>query len=114
MLKSHLTCPFVRIASNEVTVNDLASVEAIHKIDSGFNKSLWYPSITGGSLQPRLGILAQTDPKIHSARGQVVYQPFSKSGIQEWEDMLKHKAELAVARMGKVAKENVGMADTLE
>lgn len=104
---------FVRIAPNEVAVNDPSAVKQIHKIGSGFHKSEWYPSISG-EVPATAGLFAQRDPKTHAVRRKLFSQPFSKSGVQEWEEMLKDKVGMAVAGMGKTAARNGGVADVLE
>lgn len=105
--------PIVRISPNEVAVNDLSSVKEIHKIGSGFIKSPWYPIISGED-PATAGLFSQRDPKTHSTRRKLFSQPFSKGGIQEWEEMLKEKAAMAVDGMGKAAARNDGVADVLE
>jgi cytochrome P450 len=105
--------PIVRIAPNELAVSDLATTKEIHKIGSGFHKSAWYPLISGEDPLTA-GLFSQRDPKIHSTRRKLFAQPFSKGGITEWEEMLKNKAEMAVAGMGRAAREHGGVADVLE
>ncbi|KAJ9102985.1 hypothetical protein QFC19_004542 [Naganishia cerealis] len=108
-----MVSPIVRIGPHEVAVNELFSVKEVHRIGSGFGKSEWYPIISGESPSTA-GIFSQRDPKKHAIRRKLFSQPFSKTGIQEWEDMLKEKVNLAIAGMGKMATRNDEVADVLE
>lgn len=103
----------MRIGPNELAVNELSSVKEVHRIGSGFGKSEWYPIISGES-PANAGIFSQRDPKKHAIRRKLFSQPFSKAGIQEWEEMLKQKVNRAVAGMGKMAARGGGVADVLE
>ncbi|KAJ9115436.1 hypothetical protein QFC22_005193 [Naganishia vaughanmartiniae] len=105
--------PIVRISPNEVAVNELASVKEVHRIGSGFGKSEWYPIISGES-PANAGLFSQRDPKKHAIRRKLFSQPFSKAGIQEWEEMLKDRVNMAIAGMGKMAARDGGVADVLE
>lgn len=89
--------PVVRIAPDEVAVGDVEAFSQIHRIGAGFLKSSWYDTVTPGR-EP--GIFAMRDPHLHAARRRLFARAFSNSSLQRnWEDEIRAKAELAVAKI---------------
>ncbi|KAM0788727.1 hypothetical protein ACM66B_002819 [Microbotryomycetes sp. NB124-2] len=93
--------PVIRIAPNEVAINDLQAVKQIHKVGSGFLKPSWYSLSTGEDGNP--GMFAMIDSKAHAARRKMFSQQFSKNGILEWEGLLHEKFADATEGMRKSA-----------
>lgn len=101
--------PVVRIAPDEVAVNDLEGFANIHKIGGGFLKSAWYEAAVG--REP--GIFAMRDPHLHAARRRLFAQAFSNSAMQRnWAEEIHEKARLAVARIKEDATS--GEADIMK
>ncbi|RGP79424.1 hypothetical protein FLONG3_2479 [Fusarium longipes] len=89
--------PVVRLSPHEVSVSDLESVSAIHKIGAGFLKSAWYDGITP-DREP--GIFAMRDPHQHSARRRLFARAFSVSSLlTNWEPEIRQKTSLAVQKI---------------
>lgn len=87
----------MRIAPNELAVNDLRAFKQIHAISSGFLKDGWY---TNTVILGRPGVFATIDPKSHAARRRLLARPFSKSYLREhWEATVQERVEYAVTAM---------------
>jgi cytochrome P450 len=94
--------PIVQIAPNEVAVSDLDAFGEIHRIGSGYLKSPWYQQFSP-SESP--GIFVMIDPKAHAVRRKLFAQAFSKSYLrQNWETVIRSKAEIAVAKIKRDAQ----------
>lgn len=94
--------PFVRVAPNEVAVNDLKAFRQIHSMGSGFLKDPWYQSL---SLQPEPGIFSMIDPEQHVTRRRVLARAFSLSSLREnWEPAIHERARIAVQQIKDNAK----------
>ncbi|OIW26271.1 cytochrome P450 [Coniochaeta ligniaria NRRL 30616] len=88
--------PVVRIAPDEVAVNDVEAFSQIHKIGAGFLKSQWYDTVT--AWEP--GIFEMRDPRQHAARRRLFARAFSNSSLRRnWEAEIRAKGDLAVARI---------------
>jgi cytochrome P450 len=100
----------VRIAPAEIAVADFDSFREIHRIKSGFLKSPWYQKFTNHESP---GIFAMLDPHQHAKRRQLLARGFSKSYLrQNWEQMVKEKAGIAVGKIRRDAE--TGTADILK
>jgi cytochrome P450 len=87
--------PVVRIAPDEVAVNDVEAFAQIHKIGAGFLKSQWYDTVTPWH-EP--GIFTMRDPRLHAARRRLFARAFSNTSLRRnWEAEIRAKTELAVA-----------------
>jgi cytochrome P450 len=87
--------PIVRISPEEVAIADVDASVQIHKPGSGFLKSAWYDSATGGR-EP--GIFAMRDPKQHAARRRLFARAFSNSSLlRNWEPELRQDVTTAVS-----------------
>ncbi|KAE9368985.1 cytochrome P450 [Stipitochalara longipes BDJ] len=99
--------PIVRIAPAEIAVADSASFREIHRIKSGYLKSPWYQEFGPP------GVFTMIDPHQHAKRRQLLARGFSKSYLrQNWEHVVKEKAEMAVGKIGRDAER--GTADILK
>ncbi|CZR66973.1 related to cytochrome P450 [Phialocephala subalpina] len=102
--------PIVRIAPKEVAISDFDAFSEIHRINSGYHKTLWYEMVNNQEVP---GIFAIRDPKQHAQRRRLLARGFSKSYLKEyWEDSIREKAELAVAKIKRDATK--GSADILK
>ncbi|KAB5533449.1 cytochrome P450 [Coniochaeta sp. 2T2.1] len=102
--------PVVRIAPDEVAVNDVESFSQIHKIGGGYLKSAWYDTVTSWR-EP--GIFTMRDARVHAAQRRLFARAFSNSGLRaNWEGEIRGKVELAVRRIRDEAK--AGGADVLK
>ncbi|KAF8859444.1 cytochrome P450 monooxygenase [Acephala macrosclerotiorum] len=100
----------VRIAPKEVAVSDFDAFSEIHRIGSGYHKSIWYEMVNNQEVP---GIFAIRDPKRHAQRRRLLARGFSKSYLKEhWEDSIREKAELVVAKIKRDASK--GVADLLK
>lgn len=89
--------PIVRISPTEIAVADLESCQKIHKVNSGFLKTVWYEKLNN---QSRNGIFAMTNPHEHAARRKLFAQAFSKTNLRtSWESVVVEKVKTAVASM---------------
>ncbi|KAI4725662.1 cytochrome P450 monooxygenase [Aureobasidium sp. EXF-10728] len=105
--------PIVRIAPNEVAINDPASFKDIHKIGSGFLKTNWYEYLNTNGVGKCPGIFNMTNPKEHAARRKLLAKGFSQRHLREqWERVVHEKVDLAVARIK--ADATSGTADLLK
>ncbi|KAI5266530.1 cytochrome P450 monooxygenase [Aureobasidium subglaciale] len=105
--------PIVRIAPNEVAVNDPASFKDIHKIGSGFHKTNWYEYLNTNGVGKCPGVFNMTNPKEHAARRKLLSKGFSQRHLREqWEDVVREKVDLAVSRIKTEATS--GNADVLK
>ncbi|KAI4758394.1 cytochrome P450 monooxygenase [Aureobasidium sp. EXF-3400] len=105
--------PIVRITPNEVAINDPASFKDIHKIGSGFNKTNWYEYLNTNGVGKCPGVFNMTNPKEHAARRKLLAKGFSQRHLREqWEDVVREKVDLAVARIK--ADATSGTADVLK
>lgn len=95
--------PVVLISPTEIAISDLEATKAIHKVNSGFVKSPWYPKLKK-SAHP--GIFAMTDVREHANRRRLIAQSFSNSNLLKWEDVVRTKADLAVRRIREEAERN--------
>ncbi|KAK5119731.1 hypothetical protein LTR85_007307 [Meristemomyces frigidus] len=103
--------PYVRLAPNEIGVNDARGFKQIHAISSGFTKTQWYQDLV---FMARPGIFAMIDSKAHAARRKLFARPFSKTHLREhWEDTVRAKVELAVSGMQDEAR-STGTVDILK
>lgn len=102
----------VRIAPNEVAVNDIAGVSQIHKIGAGFLKSSFYAKLTP-TREP--GIFAMQNPHDHTARRKLFARAFSNSSLKgTWEVEIRRKTTLAVEQIKKAAMQAGKGADVLK
>lgn len=105
--------PIVRITPNEIAINDPASFKDIHKIGSGFNKTNWYEYLNTNGVGKCPGVFNMTNPKEHAARRKLLAKGFSQRHLREqWEDVVREKVDLAVARIK--ADATSGTADILK
>ena len=105
--------PIVRITPNEIAINDPASFKDIHKIGSGFNKTNWYEYLNTNGVGKCPGVFNMTSPKEHAARRKLLAKGFSQRHLREqWEDVVREKVDLAVARIK--ADATSGTADILK
>jgi len=105
--------PIVRITPNEIAINDPASFKDIHKIGSGFNKTNWYEYLNTNGVGKCPGVFNMTNPKEHAARRKLLAKGFSQRHLREqWEDVVREKVDLAVARIKADAIS--GTADVLK
>jgi cytochrome P450 len=99
--------PIVHISPAEIAVADFDSFREIHRIKSGYLKSPWYQEFGPP------GIFTMIDPHQHAKRRQLLARGFSKSYLrQNWEPMVKEKAETAVEKIKRDAQR--GTADILK
>lgn len=93
---------FVRIAPNEIAVNDLKAFRRIHSMGSGFLKDPWYQSL---SMQPEPGIFSMTDPEQHATRRRILARAFSLASLREnWEPAIHERARIAVQQIKENGK----------
>jgi cytochrome P450 len=105
--------PIVRITPNEIAINDPASFKEIHKIGSGFHKTNWYEYLNTNGVGKCPGVFNMTNPKEHAARRKLLAKGFSQRHLREqWEDVVREKVDLAVARIKADAIS--GTADVLK
>ncbi|KAG9957975.1 cytochrome P450 monooxygenase, partial [Aureobasidium melanogenum] len=105
--------PIVRIAPNEVAVNDPASFKDIHKIGSGFIKTPWYEYLSTSGPGKSPGVFQMTNPKDHAARRKFLAKGFSQRHLREqWENVVRERVNMAVARIK--ADATSGTADILK
>jgi cytochrome P450 len=92
--------PIVRIAPNEVAINDPAGFKEIHRIGSGFLKTNWYEYLNANGPGKCPGVLNMTNPKDHAARRRLLARGFSQGHIREqWEHVVRERVDLAVSRI---------------
>lgn len=101
---------FVRISPDEVAVSDLSAFREIHRITGGFSKSDWYLKFNDNHDNP--GLFSMVNPKQHAQRRKLFAQSFSNSSILKFEDIVRGKVDLAVAKIKRDAK--AGTADILK
>src|SRR3569833_4197216 len=102
--------PIVRISPGEGAIADVDACAQIHKIGSGFLKSAWYDSTTGGR-EP--GIFAMRDPQQHAARRRLFARAFSNSALQRnWEPDVRQTVKAAVSKIKEDAI--AGEADAMK
>ncbi|KAL4861443.1 hypothetical protein BDV12DRAFT_204017 [Aspergillus spectabilis] len=102
--------PVVRLTPTEVAVADVQAFLAIHKVSSGFNKSIWYQELVPF---PRSTVFTMNNPKQHAARRKLLARGFSKSHLrQHWEPIVMDKVRSAVDRMKTEAR--TGTVDILK
>ncbi|TLD34544.1 cytochrome P450 [Venturia nashicola] len=98
--------PIVRISPKEVAVNSLEGFKQIHSIKSGYEKSRWYDAFAGqfdGLEKPTT--FSMWNKHDHGVRRKMFARAFSKTSLRaEWEDIVRAKCTLAVARMGEESK----------
>lgn len=105
--------PIVRVAPNEIAVNDPASFKEIHRIGSGFLKTNWYEYLNTNGVGKCPGVFNMTNSKDHAARRKLLARGFSQRYLREqWEDIVREKIDLAVARIKSDATS--GTADVLK
>lgn len=105
--------PIVRIAPGEVAVSSQASFKAVHKIGSGFTKSVWYGFIgpTEKNYGPA-GMFQELDPHRHAQTRKMFSRGFSAANLRvEWEDMVRSKVVKAVKGIAAEADRANGLAD---
>lgn len=101
----------MRISPDEVSVADPKSVSAIHKINSGYNKSPWYADVASFG---RPILFSMNDPKAHSVRRKLFARAFSKSYLrQTYESTVHSMTKQVVERMKAEAGSN-GTTDVLK
>jgi cytochrome P450 len=102
--------PVVRISPYEVAISNLEDFQKIHKIGSGFLKSLWYQKLANF---PKPGVFTMVDTKEHGPRRKLLSRPFSRSFLVEhWEPIVKEKVELCISQIKKDAEK--GCADVFK
>lgn len=91
---------------------DLAGVSQIHKISSGFLKSVFYADMTP---EQNPGIFAMRDPYAHAARRKLFARAFSNSSLKNnWDDEVRRKVTLAVQKIKQDALGAEKGADVLK
>lgn len=100
----------VRISPDEVAIADLEGTRAIHKINSGFNKSPWYQDLNKAEHD---GIFAMTNVKDHATRRRLLAQSFSKTNLMKWEGLVREKTDLTIAQIQREAIKD-GQIDVLK
>lgn len=104
--------PFVRIAPNEVSVNDAASFAQIYSVKAGLEKNRWYQDNTGGMQRPTL--FTMQDTKSHSTRRKLFARSFSKTHTrQHWESHIKQRVDLTISKIRSESAQ-LGSADVLK
>jgi cytochrome P450 len=94
----------VRLSPYEVGVSDLASFREIHKIGSKYLKSTWYQRLANF---PKAGVFTMIDPREHGPRRKLLSRSFSRTFLVEnWEEVVREKARLAVEKIRKEARED--------
>ena len=91
--------PVIRIAPNELHINDPEVFQEITKIGSQFTKdSGFYDFITFPGTS-----IGETDPVRHRVRRQVLTPAFSPARVQELAPMVKSKADNLLSRFEEFA-----------
>lgn len=102
---------YVRISPTEVAVSDPEGFIQIHKVASGFTKSIWYKDLVG---PPRWTLFTMVDAKDHGARRRLMARAFSKTYLrQNWEGIVRDKIRLTVTKMEEES-EGVGKMNALK
>jgi len=104
--------PIVRVAPNEIAINDAQCFKEIHRVGGGFLKTRWYREMGLAGVN-RPGIFGMTNPKQHAIRRKLLARGFDQRYLRkQWEDIVSEKVDLAVARIKSDAKTPTG-ADVL-
>lgn len=102
--------PFVRVAPDEVAVNDAAAFKQIHSVP-GYEKSSWYQASSPVDYPAIFGM----PNKAHAVRRRMFARAFSMTNIrQHWERAVRQKVELAVTKMIDEARQHHGTVDVLK
>ncbi|OQE14117.1 hypothetical protein PENSTE_c038G09347 [Penicillium steckii] len=94
----------IRIAPNEVSISDPASIKEIYSVTSGFTKTDFYiPWRPTFSRFP--DHFSSMDEKLHSQRRKIVNGLYSMSSIVKSEPVIDTCTELFMTRMGEYAEQ---------
>ncbi|KAL6796946.1 sterigmatocystin biosynthesis P450 monooxygenase [Trichoderma sp. SZMC 28012] len=95
--------PIVRLSPNEVSVADPQSVQAIHKINSGYTKSPWYVEVAPFG---RPILFSMSDSKAHGTRRKLFARAFSKTYLrQNYEKTVHEMTKQVVMKIRNEAKQ---------
>lgn len=92
--------PIVRIAPNELHINDPEIFQDMTKVGSHFTKD---PSFYSYVTFPRTSV-GESDPARHRARRLVLSPAFSPGRVQQLAPMVKEKVDLLLSRFEEYAK----------
>jgi cytochrome P450 len=101
----------VRISPNEVSVADPQSVSAIHKINSGYNKSPWYCDVAPFG---RPILFSMSEPKAHATRRRLFARAFSKTYLRQTYETTVHSMAKQVVEKMRDESASVGTTDLLK
>jgi hypothetical protein len=110
ILTSHLKGSTVRVAPNEVDFSDISAAKEIHRVGSGFLKSVWYQNLT---LKAGTNIFNIINPKEHGVRRRLLSAPISDSSLKLMESLINEKVSLAIQKI-KEEMECRGAADVFK
>lgn len=105
--------PYVRIAPDEVLIDDAAAFREIHKIGTHFLKTDIYkflnPTPPG---QPPYGLFQETNPVKHSSRRRMLARGFSLGYLRgHWEATVHERVQAVIKGMKAEATANQGEVD---
>jgi hypothetical protein len=93
--------PVVRIAPDEVVVNDPKAIPYIYPIQNPLQKTNWYLAWRPPGLKGRRDLFTETSEKAHSAYRKLVAGVYSQSSVLKNEFQLDKTVDLFVRRIGE-------------
>lgn len=82
----------MRIGPSEVSVTDLQTARQIHRVQSKFLKTDFYPRLTNGFVN----VFSILSPKAHAERRRLLAMPLSEKGLRKFEDVIMKTVIAAV------------------
>lgn len=102
--------PIVRVAPNEVHINDLSATREIHKVGGRYLKSKWYETLVPPGI---VNVFTVSDPNYHSALRRLLAGPMADNQVKVFEPLVTSRVRLAISRIGEEL-ERRGAADVFK
>lgn len=90
--------PIVRVAPDEVHINDLSAAREIHKVGGRYLKSKWYENLVPPGI---VNVFTVSDPAYHSALRRLLAGPMADNQLKVFEPLITDRVRLAIRRIGE-------------
>ena len=89
---------YVRIAPNELLINDIHCFKPVYGVGTQFNKSTWYQSMNNPS-EDGFNLLAETNMDLYWRQKRAISPAFTTQAVQQHENLLARPLHNFVMRM---------------
>jgi len=95
--------PFVRIAPNQIQINDPAAIEAVYGPKNDFPKGDFYKGFKSG-ISKRLDTFSEPNKKAHANRRRITAPLYTQGAVLDYEPMVDRVIALFYKRMEEFAE----------